>query len=67
MAIQAPERPTKLLAIDRCDSCGAPARVRATMASTGFDLLFCGHHANRHEEALRPQTSQWHDERPSLV
>ena len=30
-------------ATDRCDKCGAPAMVRATL-TTG-ELYFCGHHA----------------------
>lgn len=36
---------------DRCDRCGAAARVRATLPS-GFELLFCQHHANEHEAKL---------------
>lgn len=39
-----------LTALDRCDRCGAQAVVRA-MLETG-DLLFCGHHARQHAEAL---------------
>jgi hypothetical protein len=39
-----------LTALDRCDRCGAQAVVRATL-ETG-DLLFCGHHARQHAEAL---------------
>jgi hypothetical protein len=31
-----------LTALDRCDKCGAPAMVRATLAAG--ELLFCGHH-----------------------
>jgi hypothetical protein len=38
-------------ALDRCDRCGAQARVRATLAGGG-DLLFCGHHARLHADAL---------------
>jgi hypothetical protein len=40
-----------LNALDRCDRCGAQARVRATLAGGG-DLLFCGHHARLHADAL---------------
>lgn len=36
---------------DRCDRCGAAARVRATLPS-GAELLFCQHHANAHEAKL---------------
>ncbi len=36
---------------DRCDRCGAAARVRATLPSGG-ELLFCQHHANEHEAKL---------------
>ena len=32
-----------LTAADRCDKCGAPAMVRATLFSG--ELYFCGHHA----------------------
>ncbi|MGW0044265.1 DUF7455 domain-containing protein [Rhodococcus sp. NPDC003348] len=41
-----------LTAADRCDRCGAGARVRAVLA-TGGELLFCQHHANEHEDRLR--------------
>ena len=36
---------------DRCDRCGAAARVRAMLPS-GAELLFCQHHANQHEAKL---------------
>jgi hypothetical protein len=39
-----------LTALDRCDRCGAQAVVRATLEHG--DLLFCGHHARKHAEAL---------------
>lgn len=39
-----------LTALDRCDRCGAQALVRATLAHG--ELLFCGHHARQHAEAL---------------
>ncbi|HEY3609272.1 MAG TPA: hypothetical protein VGL06_17365 [Pseudonocardiaceae bacterium] len=41
----------ELTAADRCDRCGAAARVRAVLA-TGGELLFCGHHAREHETRL---------------
>jgi len=39
-----------LTALDRCDRCGAQALVRATLPFG--ELLFCGHHARQHAEAL---------------
>ncbi|HEY8373282.1 MAG TPA: hypothetical protein VIL00_11105 [Pseudonocardiaceae bacterium] len=42
----------ELTAADRCDRCGAAARVRAVLPSGG-ELLFCGHHAREHEAKLR--------------
>ncbi len=36
---------------DRCDRCSATARVRAKLPSGG-ELLFCQHHANKHEAKL---------------
>ena len=33
----------ELTAVERCDSCGAAAKVVATFANG--ELLFCGHHA----------------------
>lgn len=41
-----------LTAADRCDRCGAAARVRAVLV-TGGELLFCQHHANEHADRLR--------------
>lgn len=41
----------ELTKADRCDRCGAAARVRATLPS-GAELLFCQHHANKHEARL---------------
>lgn len=41
-----------LTAFDRCDRCGAQARVRVLL-STGSDLVFCGHHAREYDSKLR--------------
>jgi hypothetical protein len=41
----------ELTRADRCDRCGAAARVRAKLPSGG-ELLFCQHHANKHEAKL---------------
>jgi hypothetical protein len=38
-------------ATHRCDRCGARAHVVVELP-TGGDLLFCGHHFTRHQEAL---------------
>lgn len=41
----------ELTRADRCDRCGAAARVRAKLPS-GAELLFCQHHANQHQAKL---------------
>ena len=41
-----------LTAADRCDRCGAAAKVRAVLPKGG-ELLFCGHHARAHADKLR--------------
>ncbi len=46
----------RLTRADRCDRCGAAARVRAKFTS-GAELLFCGHHANKHEAKLIEQSA----------
>ena len=42
----------ELTAADRCDRCGAAAKVRAVLPSGG-ELLFCGHHARAHSAKMR--------------
>ena len=42
-----------LTAADRCDRCGATAYVRVVLISGG-ELLFCGHHARKHMDAVKP-------------
>ncbi len=37
---------------DRCDRCGARAKVRVVLAG-GMDLAFCGHHAREYDGKLR--------------
>jgi hypothetical protein len=54
-----------LSALDRCDSCGAQAYVRATLV-TG-ELLFCAHHAARFKEKLSGSALAWHDETDRLT
>lgn len=41
----------ELTGADRCDRCGAAARLRARLPS-GAELLFCQHHANQHQAKL---------------
>ena len=53
-----------LTGLDRCDSCGAQAYVRMTLA-TG-ELLFCAHHAARFKEKLVGSALAWHDESSRL-
>jgi hypothetical protein len=53
-----------LTAADRCDRCGAQARVRVVLA-TG-DLLFCAHHAKAYEDKLRETAVEWVDETSTL-
>lgn len=55
----------ELMAVDRCDSCGAQAYIRAVMPGES-ELLFCGHHGRRHEEKLRPLTIAWDDQTEKL-
>jgi hypothetical protein len=47
----------ELTAADRCDRCGAAARVRAVLPSGG-ELLFCNHHARAHQDRLRELSAQ---------
>jgi hypothetical protein len=47
----------ELTAADRCDRCGAAAKVRAVLPSGG-ELLFCGHHAKAHGDKLREMQVQ---------
>lgn len=59
--VQTLERESESLsAHDRCDSCGSQAYVRAVMDHG--ELLFCAHHAKKHQEKLSPMVKQWHDE-----
>ena len=53
-----------LTAFDRCDSCGAQAYIRVTLASG--DLLFCAHHGAKFKEKLAPTALAWHDETSRL-
>ena len=60
-----PSAPSPTLsAADRCDRCGAQARVRVVL--TSGDLLFCAHHAHAYEEKLKAQAVDWVDETDAL-
>ena len=60
-----PSAPSPTLsAADRCDRCGAQARVRVVLASG--DLLFCAHHAHAYEEKLKATAVHWVDETGTL-
>lgn len=50
---------------DRCDSCGAQAFARARF-SAGTELLFCGHHFRKNEDALVAAGAEIRDERHRL-
>ncbi len=54
-----------LTASDRCDRCGAQAFVRVTLP-TGGTLIFCGHHARKHEEKLKLIATEYIDETDRL-
>lgn len=47
--------PAAVLALSRCDRCGAAGKTLVTLPS-GTDLVFCGHHTAQYETALAEQT-----------
>lgn len=51
MTTPTPTRP-ELSAADRCDRCGAAAKMRAVLPNGG-ELLFCGHHGREYEGKLK--------------
>lgn len=55
----------ELTALDRCDSCGAQAYVRAHFI-TG-DLLFCAHHFTKFEASMTNKLLDVQDERHKLT
>lgn len=59
------DSPYELSALDRCDSCGAQAYIRVTMASG--ELLFCAHHGAKFKEKLSATALHWHDESAKLL
>ncbi|MGA5303509.1 DUF7455 domain-containing protein [Nucisporomicrobium flavum] len=42
---------------ERCDSCGAAAKLEIALASGG-NLAFCGHHANKYAGRLAPMAAK---------
>ena len=54
LTAQAPIAPT-----ERCDKCGAQAKVRATLVNG--ELYFCGHHARETGNKLVLQAVQVYD------
>ena len=62
--VTSPAPSPTLSAADRCDRCGAQARVRVVLV-TG-DLLFCAHHAHAYEDKLRAAAVDWVDETGAL-
>ena len=56
--------PYILTALDRCDSCGAQAYVKVTMAAG--ELLFCAHHGAKFKDKLAATALNWHDESARL-
>ena len=54
--------PLRLSAEDRCDRCGAQAFLRVVLPGGG-ELLFCAHHASKHEAPLRALAVEFLDER----
>ena len=59
------DEPFTLTALDRCDSCGAQAYVKVTMAAG--ELLFCAHHGAKYKEKLSTTALNWHDESSRLL
>ncbi len=62
--VTSPAPSLTLSAADRCDRCGAQARVRVVLASG--DLLFCAHHAHAYEDKLKATAVDWVDETATL-
>jgi hypothetical protein len=48
-----PEITTVESLTERCDRCGAAAKLEVVLGSGGA-LAFCGHHANKHAAEITP-------------
>lgn len=55
----------QLVIADRCDRCGARALIRAHRGDG--ELLFCGHHGEKHFEALTDQGYMYQDETSRIM
>jgi hypothetical protein len=51
--------------VDRCDSCSAEALV--LVKGVSGELIFCGHHYNKNETALKEFAYEIVDEREKLI
>ena len=51
--------------INRCDACSAEALV--WLKGVAGELMFCGHHYAKHEEALKEFAYEIIDERDKLI
>lgn len=65
MAARQADQRRPLTTADRCDLCGAQAFVRVVLASG--ELLFCGHHARAHADALAAQALFIQDETEHIL
>ena len=59
------EKEYVLKVADRCDSCNSQAYV--LVKGVSGDLMFCGHHYNKHEAALIKFSYEIIDEREKLI
>jgi hypothetical protein len=50
-SLLSPEITTLASLTERCDRCGAAAKLTVDLTSGG-ELAFCGHHANRHHDDI---------------
>ena len=50
-SLLSPEITTSDAMTDRCDRCSAAAKLVVNLTSGG-ELSFCGHHANRHRDDI---------------
>jgi hypothetical protein len=50
-SLLSPEITTAASLTDRCDRCSAAAKLVVSLTSGG-ELAFCGHHANRHHDDI---------------
>lgn len=62
--VESLEKVRNLTLADRCDRCHAQAFVLVKMVAG--ELMFCGHHFNKHEKALNSMAFEIIDERWSI-